>query len=169
MLNLREKDLQTGRHYLDRMNILLYLCFVPWLLAFCGIYLHYNNKVTGISPEKIPVLWSSILALALLGCCVWVYLVFTKNLKNIPGKPLPEKLSMYYVYNKWFYVQLNLLAMVATALYAVLNAGPLVVFNCFMIMVVSLEKPGEARLFRHLRLKQYRMRGFKDRNVLEND
>lgn len=167
MLNLRDKDLINGRTFLDRQSIILYLFLAPWLLIFIGTYVFYNNRVTGVSLEKIPVWGGALLVCSLLIVCIYIYLGFTRKLKSIPGKPFREKIIMYYTINKEFHIQMNLLAAVSTIFYMGLNSLPLAVFNCFIVVIMSLEKPAEERFFRHLRLNKKDIKGFKDRPLFD--
>jgi hypothetical protein len=167
MFDLREKDLVNGRTYFDRMGNLLFLFLGPWLAVFSLTYIGYNNKVTGVAEGLIPMSWGAVIAGLLLGACAYLYFNFTKRIKTIPGKEFREKITLYYSFNKVFYIRLNLLGVISTLLYVLLNSGPLAIFNCFLLVVVSLEKPGEERFFRHLRLKKEHMKGFKDRSLFE--
>ena len=169
MLDLRDKDLVSGRTYFDRMGSILYLFLAPWLAVFCLAFISYNNKVSGISDQGIPLLWGGLLAGLLLIFCIYFYIDFSKQLKTIPGKAFKEKVKLYYAINKSFYIKINLLGVIATLLYVFFNIGPLIVFNCFIVVVTSLEKPSEERFFRHLRLSKNHIKGFKDRALFEKE
>lgn len=168
MFKLRDKDLINGRSYLDRLSYILYTMFAPWIIAFSLSYIFYNNKITGIVPDKIPTEWGSAVAIILFFFCVLIYTKFIKNIKELRGKDLSQKLEMYHEFNKSFFIQLNALGAISTLLFAVLNTTPVLAFNCFLVVGLSLERPAEERMFRHLRLKRESMKGFKDRPLLEN-
>ncbi len=167
MLDLREKDLENGRTYFDRMGNIQYLFLAPWLVVFCVTFIVYNNKISGISEQEISLLWGGIIASLFLLLCIYLYIDFSKNLKTIPRKEFKEKVRLYFAFNKAFYIRMNILAVLSTLLYVFFNIGPLAVFNCFVVVVMSLEKPTEERFFRHLRLNKEHIKGFKDRDLFE--
>jgi len=167
MLDLRDKDLVNGRTYFDRLGNILYLFLAPWLAVFCITFISYNNKVTGIAEQEIPMVWGAVLTSVFFVICIYLYLGFSKKLKTIPGKEFKEKVRMYYSFNKDFYIKMNLLAVVSTLIYVLFNIGPIIVFNCFVVVIMSLEKPTEERFYRHLRLNKEHIKGFKDRALFE--